>query len=355
LKSSARRLDKLQSSLTPKQAFLLWMSEAHQYRCLEDYINALRQGPESAWPLARLPEQVAKATEKAMKGMPKEDVANAVREAVRDVVFLFHLHQGVNRHFREEQRMLSLQLLLLATELDGLLKDRAMSSSMTVALGQFSRELPYPLAPETGAAVESAIQRHVIIWEQFEEGGYIEEWVKKTYVEEGKRELPFWSYSMDRRELLPYLDIPTEDKVRTLFEDSDAYEKFRSGEDYSYGLSDVGDEEFEVRCNAVEASVVEEGKVVRLETVPNTFLQDVPLVEGEWIDRHVVELAEWGARMKEMGFQLQWAEDDHPLAWDVFVSDADHDRDTADASEAEARVKVQVKKCLGRFRGRIRD
>jgi hypothetical protein len=322
LKSSTRRLGKLETSLTPKQAFLLWLQEAHQYRCLEDYINVLRQGPESAWPLARLPEQVAEATEKAMKGMPKEDVANAVREAVRDVIFLFHLHQGVNRYFREEQRVLSLQLLLLATELDVLLRDRAISSSMMVALGQFSRELPYPLDPEVGAAVEAAVQRHVISWEQLEEGGYIEEWVKKAYVEEGKTELPFWSYSMDRRELLPYLDIPTEEEVRTLFVDRDAYHAFRAGQDYSYGLADVGDEEFEARCDSVEqairelveAGVVEEGKVVRLEKVPNPFLQDAPLVEGEWIDRHVVELAEWGAGMKATGFQRRWADDDHPLA-----------------------------------------
>ena len=31
------RLDKLESQLTPKQAMLLWMAEAHQFQTLEEY------------------------------------------------------------------------------------------------------------------------------------------------------------------------------------------------------------------------------------------------------------------------------------------------------------------------------
>jgi hypothetical protein len=90
--SSRRRLDKLQVSLTPKQAVLLWMEEAHQYDTIEQYCLSLNPFPKANLPLARLPDQVIKAVEQVMKGQPKEAVARVVRQAVRDVVFLFHLH-----------------------------------------------------------------------------------------------------------------------------------------------------------------------------------------------------------------------------------------------------------------------
>ena len=32
-------------------------------------------------------------------------------------------------------------------------------------------------------------------------------------------------------------------------------------------------------------------------SVPHQFLQEAPLVNGEWIDGYIVELAEWGARL----------------------------------------------------------
>src|SRR5918992_3617103 len=101
--SSKRRLDKLQVSLTPKQAILLWMEEAHQYDTMEQYARSLKGGPNSAWPLATLPEQVAVGVQQALKGQAREGVSRGMRQAVRDVLFLFHLHQQVNRKLIEKQ------------------------------------------------------------------------------------------------------------------------------------------------------------------------------------------------------------------------------------------------------------
>ncbi len=36
MSSGNRGLDKLESNLTPKQAVMLWMSEAHQFQTLEE-------------------------------------------------------------------------------------------------------------------------------------------------------------------------------------------------------------------------------------------------------------------------------------------------------------------------------
>ena len=43
------------------------MHEAHQNQTLEDYTHSIKEGPESAWPVLRLPEQVTKAVEHAEK------------------------------------------------------------------------------------------------------------------------------------------------------------------------------------------------------------------------------------------------------------------------------------------------
>ena len=58
----------------------------------------------------------------------------------------------------------------------------------------------------------------------------------------------------------------------------------------------------------------QEGIVVDLTTVPHAFLKEVPLVDGDWIDRYILELAEWGARLVEKGLFLEESHDNHPMA-----------------------------------------
>jgi hypothetical protein len=151
--SSKRRLDKLELSLTPKQAILLWMEEAHQYDTMEQYVRSLKPGPEAAWPLAILPEKVSTAVEQTMKGRPKQEIARVARQAVRDVLFLFHLHQQVNHKLMEEDRHYWTRALLLSTELDALRRERQLRDQMTWSWFRVGLELPYPLDPMTAAAV----------------------------------------------------------------------------------------------------------------------------------------------------------------------------------------------------------
>ncbi len=46
--SGKRRLDNLEGHLTPKQAALLWMAEAHQFETLEGYALHMKNQPHSA-------------------------------------------------------------------------------------------------------------------------------------------------------------------------------------------------------------------------------------------------------------------------------------------------------------------
>ena len=104
MSQSKKRIEKIEGSLTPKQAVILWMQEAHQCRDMSEYVLFLMDKPNSAAPLWRLPDQVERATRESMKGHHKEVVEAAVRRAVRDVFFLFHLHQQVNAKIMLEQR-----------------------------------------------------------------------------------------------------------------------------------------------------------------------------------------------------------------------------------------------------------
>jgi hypothetical protein len=127
MSSSKRRLDKIEVSLTPKQVILLWLEEAHRHDTMKQYVHSLKQGPESAWPLAILPEKVATAVEQAMKGQPKQEVNRMARQAVRDVLFLFHLHQQVNGKLMERQEAFLYRLRWLRAELRRLRYQKTVS------------------------------------------------------------------------------------------------------------------------------------------------------------------------------------------------------------------------------------
>ena len=57
MNQSKKQLDKLEGCLTPKQAVIVWLEEVAHCRDLNEFVEYLRNQPESARPLARLPEQ----------------------------------------------------------------------------------------------------------------------------------------------------------------------------------------------------------------------------------------------------------------------------------------------------------
>ena len=97
--------------------------------------------------------------------------------------------------------------------------------------------------------------------------------------------------------------------------------------------------------------VAKQGIVVDMPSVPHQFLQEAPLVNGEWIDGYIVELAEWGARLVEKGLLLEESGDYHPMAWKRIINQ-EH------GSEACAAVSMklwqQTRKRLAAFPGSTR-
>ena len=95
MRTGKRRIEKLETGLTPKQAFILWLKDAHSFDGIKEYVQYLKDQPESAAPIPRLTDQVEQAVKQRLKGRPREEIDKAVRQAYKDVLFLFFLHQRV--------------------------------------------------------------------------------------------------------------------------------------------------------------------------------------------------------------------------------------------------------------------
>jgi hypothetical protein len=320
-----KRLDKVQGALTPKQAVSLWMEEAHRYPNLQEYVQFLRGQPEHEAPLSRLPDQVEDAVTESMKGQPKDVIATAVRRAVRDVVFLYHLHNQLNFKVLSEQRAWSALLLALGQMLTNTMRENIFHNVLCNQIqSRLQNEIPYPLDRDTAAAVEAAISHHVTSREEIED--QLRVWLEDYLLAHGAKTLPEYSYDYQDEQLRPTVTPDNEKEVRVCFVDDTQFERFKTGEDYHHGLAGVADAAYNAHYDRVvlelkklaDSGEVKTGASAWLETVPMSFLREAPLIEGEWIDRFVLELAEWGALLRSSGYEPHETKNDHPLASDAF-------------------------------------
>ena len=206
-------------------------------------------------------------------------------------------------------------------------------------------EMPYPLDAETAGAVETAKQHYVMTWEMLEESDDLGVSVTESFVSQGKTALPDGAYGTT-------IGARSRDsEIEDLFQNAGEFQKFLDCEDYSYGLADVPDAEYDAHYEAIVCAIkdgVMQGFVIDLPTVPHQFLREAPLFDGQWIDRYTVELAEWGGRLVEKGYLLQDPEDQHPLAWQRII-------DPEDGTVVDAAVTTklwqQTRKHLAGFPG----
>jgi hypothetical protein len=94
--SFERRLSKLETSVSPTEAVLSWLAEAHEFPIVPESFGSLLDGslldaPKEAWPLVRIGGQVEASVRAAMKGKTADAVWKAVRRRVGDAFFLFEL------------------------------------------------------------------------------------------------------------------------------------------------------------------------------------------------------------------------------------------------------------------------
>ena len=218
-----------------------------------------------------------------------------------------------------KQRAWRLAHVALAESLRSIYLSLTYKNIITDIAAQVDFETPYPLEPEVAAAVEAAIQHHVYTWETLEDEGVIQDWLAEYFSKNNAVELPLHSYSFPSGKYTPTVNAENEKEVRACFKDDTQFELFRTGKDYRYGFASVNDAEYNKHYGTITSQIeelvdsgqVRQGVTIHLETVPIPFLQDVPLLEGKWLDRKVAELAEWGALLLAQGFKVK--EEDRPL------------------------------------------
>ena len=110
------RLAKLEAALSPKEATLAWLGEAHQFPSLAAYVGWLVTQPPEAAPFWRVPEQAERAVRASLRGQPRDVVEAAAHQAVRDAVFLVELVIRLNVDAAELVRTETLRAVALAWE-----------------------------------------------------------------------------------------------------------------------------------------------------------------------------------------------------------------------------------------------
>ena len=118
------RLDKLEHSLGPKEAILRWLEEAHRFPSIVEYARATTDVAESAQPSIRIIEQVAAAIRRTRGGRTDDELEQAVRRGIGDMVFLYQLVFILNQTAADFAQLAMLRSLVLVGHLDHLVIDQ---------------------------------------------------------------------------------------------------------------------------------------------------------------------------------------------------------------------------------------
>ena len=190
-----------------------------------------------------------------LKRQPRKEISKAVRQACKDVLFLFYLHQQVNAKLSSENRYFWTRWLLLSNELQSLIREQSLDRQMRWNQIRVEMQMPYPLDSETAAAVEAAQQHQVITWEVLEDGDDLGQWLMESFLAAGKTALPDGAYGLTSNGKNLYSRVPTEAEVKGLFGDGESFQKFLDGDDYSYGPADVPDAEYDAHYEAIVTAI----------------------------------------------------------------------------------------------------
>lgn len=363
-----KRVDRIVKGLTPKQVVLAHIAEGRQCRSFEDYV---RWQEEHQPELARQFRSVIDGIRDSFKREQKSGVDQAVKKGIREFAFLVSLHDHVQSLTLDELSERSWTGALLSLNINQILLQDARDSMSRKFLHH------YPLDGDDAAAVTAVRQNYQLIFAELEgqpgvffgdetetagltdsAGNPLDEWVTAHFVEEGRRAIPLDAYLQrvrnERDENRPASRFDTtEDAVVKAFGGTGAYRDFALRRDFSFGFADVRDKEFlALRLSVLEAlrQLVKSGLVkgaaqTTLPSVPPPFLRRAKLIEGKWIDRHVIMLAEFGAMLAELGYRVtEITEERHPLAWPII--------DRPQGSIGSSAVLAQAVSHVSRFDGR---
>ncbi|MFV2062332.1 MAG: hypothetical protein ACC726_02320, partial [Chloroflexota bacterium] len=90
-----------------------WLDEAHAFGSPAAYMRSVTEQAVAAQPLARIVAGVEAATTKTMRGRPRDVVGRAVRDALREAAFIFHLVVRLNAAAEDLVRFEGLRLVAI--------------------------------------------------------------------------------------------------------------------------------------------------------------------------------------------------------------------------------------------------
>jgi len=122
--SLSRRLDEVEHNLSPREAVIRWMREAHAFESLGNYFRWLLDQPDDVYPLLRMPAQVVGAVKARNKGVPDVKLRSEFYRVQKDVLFLYFLHDQANARALMDRESLSLRVIILIKEIRALINER---------------------------------------------------------------------------------------------------------------------------------------------------------------------------------------------------------------------------------------
>ena len=277
------RLQKIELALTPKQAVLAYRIEARKLFKTADEEARWLCNPQNMAKVHKRWENVDAEIKRAMKGQAQQDIQRAIRQSRRDICLLLGLHQTVNFWVQEDEAHYNMLNAYLMKQVNTFLNEKSVSDDFIQAI-QYLEKVPYPLDRET-AQIARGIIDHAV-------------------------------------HDLCITDNQVADWLRGSENKSKAYKRF-----------------LEAVQDLVKEGKVQGGKLVNLSPASIIGFYSAPLIDGEWLDQALAEMAEWGALLEQKGYEFKQADDDHPLAMNLFYS-ADAEWDGKDVPQALSRPEL---------------
>ena len=118
-----KRMDKIEESLTPKQAVIAFLEEANQFESIGEYAVWLGERLKDPTKFRTLAIRVGNGIRQRMQGEPAQKVEKAARAGIFKTVFLEFLQLKVNSYFVSKWEAIDLEGRLLLERACATLRD----------------------------------------------------------------------------------------------------------------------------------------------------------------------------------------------------------------------------------------
>jgi hypothetical protein len=290
---AAERIAKLEASRSPKQLIRHWLQRLAQFKSKNDYLTWVARDWKTRSTFGLTPAEF-RAWLAAHRGGKTRSANKRTFNAREELVFLHSLFWGVIELGDQAREQLTICL--------GITIEFERLKSRLLASARLFEYLPYPLEFQLAAAVEAAIGNYVEPFDPFLEK--ISHWRDRAFHQGGLS--------------------------GSVTVENDSKEK-RAAVALAKSIRDS------------LASGKMWGALVELSPFPIPSLALISLVDREWIDRKMLELAESAALLEERGLRFASSDDPHILAPQTVcigetMEPAPENRVSEARAEAEARL-----------------